>query len=179
MNLTNIALAVAVKSRLESCNAKLVLTESCTAGQIAATLGCVPGVSNWLCGSLVVYRTSSKSSWLGVPIDVLNDPTNGPVSAKVSQLLAEAALSRTPEANWSLAITGDVGPGAPAATDGVCFVAFKLGKEQSTIQARMQLSCVAPRDSDDIAARVARLEEATGRALELILEYSTISSCPG
>ncbi len=176
MNFTNIALAVAVKSRLEAYDAKLVLAESCTAGLIAATLGCVPGVSNWLCGSFVVYRSASKSNWLGVPESVLDDPAQGPVSSIASQLLAEAALLHTPEANWSVAITGDVGPGAPKATDGVCFVAMTLGRDRPILQTRLQLTSAAPQDADDIAARVARLEEATGRVLELILEYSTNDS---
>jgi nicotinamide-nucleotide amidase len=173
MNLTNIALAVALKSQLEACNVKLVLAESCTAGQMAATLGCVPGISNWFCGSFVVYRSGSKASWLGVPEEVLDDPAHGPVSALASELLATAALRQTPEANWSVAITGDVGPGAPAATDGVCFVAIKLGRDQQIIHSRIKLACAAPRDADDLSARVDRLEEATGRALELILEHST------
>lgn len=172
MNLSNIALAVAVKARLEACKVKLVLAESCTAGQVAATLGCVPGISQHLCGSFVVYRSDSKSRWLGVSAEVLNDPAHGPVSALASQLLAEAALNSTPEANWSLAITGDVGPAASAATDGSCFVALKLGRNRQVVHTCLQLTSIAPRDSDDIAARVARLEEATGRTLELILEHS-------
>jgi PncC family amidohydrolase len=173
MNSTNVALAAAVKSRLEACNARLVLAESCTAGQIAATLAAIPGVSGWLCGSFVVYRIDSKSKWLGVPESVLSDPKHGPVSALASELLASAVLQKTPEATWSLAITGDVGPGAPAETDGVCFVAIQLGRGNSAIQIRVDLKSPKPQDSFDISARIARLEEATGRALELLLEHTS------
>lgn len=176
MNSTNVALAVALKNRLEACRARLVLAESCTAGQIAATMGCVPGVSNCFCGSFVVYRLSSKSTWLGVDDSVLQDPAHGPVSALTSQLLAQAALIHTPEADWSLAITGDVGPNAPTSTDGVCFIAIQLGRNQPVIPARIKLNSLAPRDADDWMGRTGRLEEATGRAIELILECSTILS---
>jgi nicotinamide-nucleotide amidase len=173
MNSTNVALAAAVKARLEACNAKLVLAESCTAGQIAATLAAIPGVSGWLCGSFVVYRSDSKAKWLGIPERVLSDPKHGPVSALASELLANAVLEKTPEATWGMTITGDVGPGAPAATDGVCFVAIKIGRDTPVIQVRLDLKSAKPRDTFDILARIARLEEATGRALELLLEHSS------
>jgi nicotinamide-nucleotide amidase len=165
---TNIALAVAVRDLLESRNWKLVLAESCTAGQIAATLGCVPGISNWLCGSFVVYRCDSKAAWLEIPLDILNNHELGPVSPVTSKLLAESALQHTPAANCSLAITGDVGPNAPQRTDGLCFVAIQLpGKK--LIEAQIKLAQAAPKDAADIDARSARLREATGRALELLL----------
>lgn len=172
MNLSNVALAVAVKSLLEARRSKLVLAESCTAGLIAATMGCVPGISNWFCGSFVVYRSGSKSTWLGVPEDLLNDPTVGPVSAVTSEILTQAVLDRTPEADWSLAITGDIGPGAPESTDGICFIAARLGRDRPVFAERVRLASVAPLHADDFTARIDRLEEATGRALELLLELA-------
>lgn len=171
MHSKNITLAIAVRDWLRDRNARLVTAESCTAGQIAATLACVPGMSHWLCGGFVVYRSTSKADWLGIPWQILDDPKHGPVSALSSRLLCEAALARTPDATCSLAITGDVGPGAPESTDGVCFLAVRLGSDQEIVERQIELSSPAPRDVDDIPARVARLEEATGRALELLLEY--------
>ena len=45
---------------------KVVFAESCTCGMAAALLGEVPGISNYFCGSQVVYRDLSKIDWLGV-----------------------------------------------------------------------------------------------------------------
>lgn len=170
MNLKNIKLALAVRDLLRERNARLVTAESCTAGQIAATLACVPGMSQWLCGGFVVYKSSSKADWLGIPRQILDDPKHGPVSPIASRLLCEAALAHTPDATCSLAITGDVGPGAPACTDGVCFLAVRMGSDHELVEAKIRLVSPTPHDADDIPARVARLEEATGRALELLLK---------
>ncbi len=170
MNLKNIDLALAVRDLLRERNARLVTAESCTAGQIAATLACVPGMSQWLCGGFVVYRSTSKADWLGIPRQILDDPKHGPVSPLASRLLCDAALAHTPDATCSLAITGDVGPGAPASTDGVCFVAVRMGSDHELVEAKIQLTCPTPRNADDIPARVGRLDEATGRALELLLK---------
>ncbi|MCA9159342.1 MAG: CinA family protein, partial [Planctomycetales bacterium] len=73
-------LAISLRDLLASEQCRLVLVESCTAGRVAATLGELPGISQWLCGSLVVYRNASKSAWLGVPDSLLDDPQQGPVS---------------------------------------------------------------------------------------------------
>lgn len=169
MNAKNVKLAIEVRKLLELRDAKLVTAESCTAGQIAATLACVPGISRWLCGGFVVYRSTSKIAWLDIPSDLLDDPRQGPVGRRTSALLCEAALKRTPDASWSLAITGDLGPGAPAQTDGVCFVAIQLGRTSRLLETRIGLTSAAPMSPDDIDGRVARLEEATGHALEFLL----------
>jgi PncC family amidohydrolase len=168
----NVSLALSLKHRLEAGCHRLVLVESCTAGQIAATLGCIPGISTWLCGSLVVYRSSSKQQWLGITANVLDDPRVGPVSQVTSNLLAISALERTPEADWALAITGDLGPMASAATDGKCFLAFKASKTDQTVEWPIQLVSPPPKSTSDIAARQLRLTEATRRALEFLCEVS-------
>lgn len=170
MNAENTVLAIDVRNLLERQKARLVTAESCTAGRVAATLSSVPGVSQWLCGGFVVYRSASKNAWLNIPWDVLNDPKHGPVSQLASDLLCAAALEKTPEANWSLAITGDVGPGAPESTDGKCFVTVMLGREAQLIRKEILLCGPAPLDAHDIKARVARLDEATGLALQFLQE---------
>lgn len=114
------SLAEAVKQRLESCGRRIVFAESCTAGLISATLARVPGVSNWLCGSSVVYRLDTKTRWLGVPESMLIDL--GPVSEPVARLMAVGVLQRTPEASISASITGHLGPGAPPEQDGLIYV---------------------------------------------------------
>ncbi len=100
---------------------KVVLAESCTAGLVAATLARVPGISQSLCGSLVTYREASKMAWLGVEPGLLREHTA--VSEQVTAAMVLGALARTPEATWSAAVTGHLGPGAPPELDGQIFIA--------------------------------------------------------
>jgi nicotinamide-nucleotide amidase len=99
---------------------KIVFAESCTGGLISATLARVAGISTVHCGSAVVYRLDTKTEWLGVPASMLIDP--GPVSEPVACAMAEGVLSKTPEAEIAVSITGHLGPNAPAHQDGQIFV---------------------------------------------------------
>jgi nicotinamide-nucleotide amidase len=115
-------LAGRVVEELRARGLRLVLAESCTAGLGAALLGRIPGVSEFLCGSAVVYQVETKARWLRVSRRLLRDP--GPVSREVASAMAEGALAATPQADVSAAITGHLGPGAPPGQDGLVFVAF-------------------------------------------------------
>lgn len=98
---------------------RVVTAESCTGGLVAASLAGFAGISEWLCGGLVVYRNSAKAAFLGISDDLLQDP--GPVSAAVCERMAIEALERTPEADLAVSVTGHLGPDAPAGLDGVVF----------------------------------------------------------
>jgi nicotinamide-nucleotide amidase len=169
-----LALAQHVRGLLQQRALRLVLAESCTAGRVAATLALLPGISQWLCGSFVVYRSSSKRDWLQVSEELLADPHIGPVSAQASRALAVAALAHTPEADVAIAITGDVGPGAPLATDGQIFLACATRNPNSSppcpADVQLQLQGSAPIDAEDLASRYARLEEATQCTLRFAVE---------
>jgi len=106
---------------LRKTNKRIVFAESCTAGLVSASLGTVPGISRFLCGSFVVYRPESKSGWLGIPKDLLE--VYGAESIQCSVALARLALHRTPEADFCVSITGDLGPGAPEDRDGLAHIA--------------------------------------------------------
>ena len=115
---------------------KLVLAESCTAGLISASLGRIPGISDYLCGSAVVYRYDTKTQWLGVPPDVLLDP--GPVSSPVARAMVEGVLEETPEADVAAAISGHLGPNAQAEQDGLIVVAVAIrGKSCQIVMHRL------------------------------------------
>ncbi|WP_010584882.1 CinA family protein [Schlesneria paludicola] len=101
---------------------RIVFAESCTAGLVSATLGRIPGISEYLCGSAVVYRLDTKTQWLGVPESMLLNP--GPVSEPVALAMALGVLSRTPEADLAAAVTGHLGPNAPTAQDGLVFLSI-------------------------------------------------------
>jgi nicotinamide-nucleotide amidase len=105
---------------------KVATAESCTGGLVAGALTAVPGISAWLCGGVVVYRNETKHALLGIANELLADP--GPVSEPVARLMAERVLAIVPEADASIAITGHLGPHAPAELDGVVWLAVGLRK---------------------------------------------------
>lgn len=100
---------------------RVVFAESCTAGLVSATLSEVAGISQWHCGSAVTYRDDTKSKWLGVKPSTLR--RHSAVSETVARQMAVNVLGTTPEAHVSAAVTGHLGPEAPAGLDGVIFVA--------------------------------------------------------
>ena len=103
---------------------KVVLAESCTGGLIAASLAGIPGISDYFCGSQVVYRDDSKLKWLGIPKKVLNKYSA--VSPQIAQGMAKAVLKKTPEAQIAASVTGHLGPNAPKHLDGVVFVCIAV-----------------------------------------------------
>lgn len=109
---------------LQRAQRRIVFAESCTAGLVSATLGRIPGISQWLCGSAVVYRLDTKHRWLGVSQAELIQP--GPVSPQVAEAMARGVLERTPEADLAVAVTGHLGPDAPSAQDGLVYLAGLL-----------------------------------------------------
>lgn len=132
---------------------KLVLAESCTAGLIAATLGGTPGVSQYLCGSAVVYREQTKIDWLNVSPETLRSKTA--VSTETTTEIAYSVLRKTNEANWSLGITGHLGPNSPPHLDGQIFVAcFQRLNDELNLEGAASHQLLAE-------SRIDRQEEAT------------------
>ena len=107
---------------------------------------------------MVVYRNKTKQAYLGIPPRTLENP--GPVSEEVARLLAEGVLNKTPEANVSVAVTGHLGPQAPAGMDGLVFIAIAIRRPASCDV--HELHC---RRKD---SRVMRQRWVVERALELL-----------
>ncbi|MDZ4852523.1 MAG: CinA family protein [Pirellulaceae bacterium] len=159
----------AIRNLLVQNQQRLVLVESCTAGLVSALLGKIPGISDVLCGSMVVYRNDSKHRWLGIDRQVLEDSDIGPVSQRVTEELARAALDRTPEATVAAAVTGHLGPNAPAGLDGRVFTCVIRREAIESIQSTThQLTSDPPKDSEDWKARQLRQTEAVKRFLREI-----------
>ena len=158
MTITSSARRVA--SLLKSTGLKIVFAESCTGGLVSGSLTKVPGISEHHCGGMVVYRNATKTAYLDVPRKLLNDP--GPVSRPVAELLARRVLDCTPEADLSAAVTGHLGPNAPANLDGLIFVAIAVRKPGAI--AVHELRC---RRHD---SRVVRQRWVVARVLELLAE---------
>ncbi|HET6424444.1 MAG TPA: CinA family protein [Planctomycetaceae bacterium] len=121
MHDSSFAAALALATELREKGLKIVFAESCTAGLASATLARIPGISEQHCGSAVVYRLDTKHEWLGVSRGLLEDP--GPVSKEVAEAMATGVLKKTPEADIAAAITGHLGPNAPAGQDGLIWMA--------------------------------------------------------
>ena len=182
------AKVVGLRDLMHTHHTRLVLAESCSAGLVAALLGQVPGISEFLCGSMVVYQTPIKHQWLGISSEDLADPSIGPVSERVTEALARAILERTPQANLAASITGHLGPSAPPAMDGVVFCSivtrvvndpkFETEKVSLAFTKRFQLSAEAPLDSNDLERRRSRQHEAAIRLIEHITYFLTGQETP-
>jgi PncC family amidohydrolase len=159
--------AAHVATLLRSAGKRIVLAESCTGGLVAAMLAQNPGISEHLCGSAVVYRTTTKSAWLGIDPQLLEDPLIGPVSAQVTRALALAVLQQTPEADLAAAVTGHHGPNAPPELDGLVHVAVAIRDAQAKIVS--ESGQVLPAlQGDPAASRIARQTAAAELVLTAI-----------
>lgn len=124
------ALVGEIAALLRQARRRIVFAESCTGGLVAASLARVPGISDFLCGSAVVYRLDTKTKWLEVSEASLNDP--GPVSDIVAREMALGVLARTPEADCAASITGHLGPLAPDDQDGLIFIGVACRSSEAT-----------------------------------------------
>ncbi len=127
-------LAIAIREKAALAGLRFVFAESCTSGLCAASVGSQPGISEFFCGSHVTYRNDSKAKWIGVSPETLKQV--GPVSRQVAQQMAAGALSKTPEADIAIAITGHLGPQAPAGLDGLLFLGAAMRHES-----KINLAC--------------------------------------
>lgn len=135
-------LAGALAAKLKQRKAMIVFAESCTGGLASGELTKIPGISAHHCGSMVVYRETTKQQYLGVSAKLLIE--KGAVSEEVAQAMALGVLEKTPEATISAAVTGHLGPDAPKELDGVVYLACALrgkGKAKpSCTVVKLQLS---------------------------------------
>lgn len=140
---------------------RVVFAESCTAGMVAALLGQVPGISNWLCGSAVAYRESVKTAWLGVSRSTLEQQTAE--SLATTSEMATGVLQKTDDATWAAAVTGHLGPDAPSEIDGTVFISIAK-RTGNTIQIAISTTCHL-----EATSRVDRQYEAVKSVLDLLL----------
>jgi PncC family amidohydrolase len=160
------AAAQSLADALRQNRRRIVFAESCTAGLISATLARVPGISDWHCGSAVVYRLDTKHRWLGVSEALLQRP--GPVSREVAEAMACGVLQRTPEADLAAAITGHLGPNAPAAQDGLIWIAVARRASHGELQVATAVSHrLADLADAGLSVRETRQREAARLVLEL------------
>jgi len=137
--------ATEVKTALTLKDKKLVLAESCTGGLVATLLTSLPGISDFFCGSAVVYRWDTKMKWLGVQPETLEKYTD--VSRETAREMALGVLNQTPEASLSVSITGHLGPNAPTHQDGLICIAV-AGRISSDLHSPPELMTVESFECD-------------------------------
>ena len=92
---------------LKKHNETVCVAESCTGGLISSFLTDQEGSSEFFVGGLVAYTWSVKIQQLKVPISLLKQ--KGSVNPEVAQFMAKGVKSLL-KADWSLSITGVMGP---------------------------------------------------------------------
>jgi PncC family amidohydrolase len=134
---------------------RVVFAESCTAGLVSASLAAHPGISQVHCGSAVTYRAQTKSHWLDVSPALITQ--HSAESIEVAQEMATHVLMKTPEAEFSAAITGHLGPDAPKESDGCVFqaIARRFGTQIDVVSDRS--TKLTMRDRIDRQAEAAAL----------------------
>jgi nicotinamide-nucleotide amidase len=120
-----------VGNLLRSKDAKISLAESCTGGLITHRLTNVPGSSDYLERSLIVYSNKAKKELLKVPSTTLN--RFGAVSKETSECMAKAIKSSS-KTTFGLAVTGIAGPtgGTPEKPVGTVFISLTHGRQVTT-----------------------------------------------
>lgn len=84
--------------------------ESCTGGLVCGAITSIPGSSAVLMGGVVSYDPSVKEKVLGVPRDIIDEPTLGVVSADCASMMA-TGVRRVLGCDVSVSVTGIAGPG--------------------------------------------------------------------
>ncbi|GMV83248.1 MAG: CinA-like protein [Planctomycetota bacterium] len=141
------SLAEATVQALVSRGLTLAVAESCTAGQISAALGGIPGVSATLLEGSVAYSNEAKMRSCGVKAETL--AAYGAVSEQTAKELAEG-IRRRANADLAVSVTGIAGPdgGTPEKPVGLVWIGLATangvtaeqkmmaGNERNVIRAR-------------------------------------------
>ncbi|MEY2868069.1 MAG: hypothetical protein RIR01_487 [Bacteroidota bacterium] len=119
---------VLVGKMLKQQQKTIATAESCTGGQIAASLSSVAGASNYFKGSVVSYATETKVAVLGIPASLIEEYSV--VSAEVAKAMA-VNVKKLIGTDYALATTGNAGPtkGDEKAELGSVFIALATPNE--------------------------------------------------
>ena len=121
-----------VLSELKSRNETLVLAESCTGGEMAASITKIPGASDVFLMGVVTYSNDSKHRLLNISKKTLD--TYGAVSEEVVIEMVEGLFSLS-NADYAIAVSGIAGPGGGTVETPVGTVWGAVGKRGGEIRA--------------------------------------------
>jgi nicotinamide-nucleotide amidase len=104
----------------------LCTSESCTGGNIAHLITCIPGSSDYFVGSVIAYSNSVKTQLLGIDERIIEE--EGAVSEPVIRAMAEGA-KRILKTDYCVATSGIAGPGGetPEKPVGTIWIAVASG----------------------------------------------------
>ncbi|MBX3460185.1 MAG: CinA family nicotinamide mononucleotide deamidase-related protein [Planctomycetes bacterium] len=145
----DVSLEQATIDALRNAGLKAACAESCTGGLIAHMLTNVPGSSDVLLESAVVYSNEAKQRRLGVKPETL--AAHGAVSGQVAAEMARGALAAG-GAGVAVATTGVAGPGGGSENKpvGTVWLAAAMGGDVKTWRLRV------PGDRELVKSRSAR-----------------------
>lgn len=111
----------------------LATAESCTAGNIAATITAIPGSSHFYKGGTIAYCNEAKENILGVNHETLE--TKGAVSEETVIEMVKGAM-RTMSADCAVATSGVAGPtgGTPETPVGTIWIAVARKEQIKTLK---------------------------------------------
>ena len=101
----------------------LAMAESCTGGLLSHRLTNIPGSSDYVLQSMVVYSNEAKAYNLGVSADLIEQ--HGAVSSQVATAMA-VGIREKARSSYGLSITGIAGPagGTPEKPVGLVYTAM-------------------------------------------------------
>lgn len=110
----------------------LATAESCTAGNIAATITAIPGSSRFYKGGIIAYSDEVKENILGVNPEIL--ASKGAVSEETVIEMAKGAM-KSMNSDCAVATSGIAGPtgGTPDKPVGTMWIAVAVKGRMETI----------------------------------------------
>ena len=108
----------------------LCTSESCTGGNIAHLITCVPGSSDYFVGSVIAYSNSVKIQLLGIDERIIEK--EGAVSEPVIRTMAEGA-KRILKTDYCVATSGIAGPGGGTPEKPVGTIWIAVASESGTV----------------------------------------------
>jgi nicotinamide-nucleotide amidase len=126
----DIPMELVVSNLLKKYNKTLASAESCTGGYIASLITAHPGASSIFTGCIVCYDNRVKTEMLGVPPTILN--TVGAISKETVELMA-ANIITTMKTDYSIAVSGIMGPGGATDTKPVGLVWVAVANKEKVV----------------------------------------------
>jgi nicotinamide-nucleotide amidase len=126
----DIPMELVVSNLLKKQNKTLASAESCTGGYIASLITAHAGASSIFTGCIVCYDNRIKTEMLGVPTEILN--TVGAISKETVELMA-ANIITTMKTDYSVAVSGIMGPGGATDTKPVGLVWIAVASKEKVV----------------------------------------------
>lgn len=125
------SLADRVFNRLKEKNLTLTTAESCTGGQIAASITDIAGSSAVFDRGFVTYSNMAKTDMLAVDPDLID--RFGAVSPEVAQAMAQGAIDNS-YADIAVSVTGIAGPSGGSDEKPIGLIIFGIVKKGNSPQ---------------------------------------------